>query len=348
MFRDVLLAALQVSLVSSLPRGVPVGRTGGLQVVERDGSRFSSSALIQRMAFQRNNKSSDDPCGLSRCTATKMAFQLSSGGGFSLRDWGLGGEYATQAHLVAEKLASLGGAEDLDYLRQELLKESITDGVCHVSGTQWHLGYQGGWEVNAEWVLSVQRYIAHSGDVNYTDRVPERLVCVEELSGTAPVLATAVRDGLPAGESVCKTPVDVLRDYYTTDGAEGVAGLYVEHVFPPSSIMPPERKIENAGKRLGQWLDLTRPFTALWLPVSVWGVAPVNGMTLWPFNLSLMDAEGKEVAKRVIADIGIIAPRQPAPILSNWVRLAPRTNGTVFPAGKYLLTMTAQSLLNRE
>eukprot|EP01043_Picozoa_sp_COSAG02_P050506 COSAG02_NODE_5197_length_4548_cov_25.346595_2_plen_349_part_00 len=347
MFRKVLLAVLQVSCVSSLPPGAPVGRTGGLQVVERDGSVFSSRALIQRMGFQRSNKSTDDPCGLSGCTATKMAFQLSSAGGFSLRNWGLGGEYATQAHLVAEKLASLGGAEDLDYLRQELLKESITDGVCHVSGTQWHLGYQGGWEVNAEWILSVQRYIAHSGDVNYTDRVPERLVCVEELPDTAPVLATAARDGLPAGESVCETPVDVLRDYYATGGAEGVAGLYVEHAFPPSSIMPPERKIENAGKRLGQWLYLTRPFAALWLPISAWGVVPVKGMALWPFNLSLSDAEGKEVASRVIADIGVIAPRQPAPILSNWVRLAASTNGTVFPAGKYLLTMAAQSLPNR-
>ena len=123
----------------------PVGRTGGLQVVERGGALFSSTALICRMGFQRSNTSHDDPCGISGCTATPMAFQLSSAGGFALRDWGLGGEYATQAHLVTEKLASIGGAEDLDYLRSILLKESVTDGVCHVSGTQWHLGYQGAW-----------------------------------------------------------------------------------------------------------------------------------------------------------------------------------------------------------
>ena len=36
----------------------------------------------------------------------------------------------------------------MDYLRRTLLKESVTDGVAHVSGTQWHLGYQGGWEVH--------------------------------------------------------------------------------------------------------------------------------------------------------------------------------------------------------
>ena len=75
------------------------------------------------------------------------------------------------------------------------------------------------------------------------DQLPERLVCVEELPGGKPVLATAVRAGLPAGASVCETPVDVLRDYYAANGAEGVAGLYVEHLFPPSSIMPPERKV---------------------------------------------------------------------------------------------------------
>ena len=179
------------------PGGAPplLGQTGGLQVVERSGATFSSSALIQRMAFQRSNVSRDDPCGLTGCTSPSMAFQLSSAGGFALRDWGLGGEYATQAHLVAQKLASLGGAEDLDYLRQELLKESVTDGVCHVSGTQWHMGYQGAWEVNAEWIMSVQSYIAHSGDADYTDRVPERLVCVESAPGSKPVLATATRKG---------------------------------------------------------------------------------------------------------------------------------------------------------
>ena len=207
------------------PQQPAVGRTGGLRVAERDGSTFSSSSLIQRMAFQRSNTSVDDPCGLSGCTATKMAFQLSSAGGFALRDWGVSGEYATQAHLVAEKLASLGGAEDLDYLRQELLKESVTEGVCHVSHNQWHMGYQGGWEANAEWILSVQRLVAHSGDTGYTDRVPERLVCVEEAPGSKPVLATAARAGLPAGGSICATPVDVLKDYYSAGGVEGVAGL---------------------------------------------------------------------------------------------------------------------------
>ena len=251
-------------LAAATAAGPPVGRTGGVRVVERGGAVLDASPLIQRMAFQRSNASIDDPCGLTGCGATKMAFQLSTAGGLALRDWGLGGEYATQAHLVAEKLASLGGAEDLDYLRQELVKESLTDGVAHVSGTQWHLGYQGGWEVNAEWVLSVERYIAHSGDAAYTDRVPERLVCVEEQPGSKPVLATASRAGLPSGPSVCATPVDVLKDYYSANGVEGVAGLYVEHLFPPSSIMPAARKLDNAGKRLGQWLTLAKPFAALW------------------------------------------------------------------------------------
>ena len=183
-----LLLTLAVPAVcaSGGPTPAPVGRTGGLRVVERDGTSFSSSGLIRRMGFQRGNRSTDDPCGLSGCTATKMAFELSSAGGFALRDWGLGGEYATQAHLVAEKLASLGGAEDLDYLRQELVKESVTEGVCHVSGTQWHLGYQGAWEVNAEWILSVHRYIAHSGDAAYTDRVRvhSKTLCSLHLSCT--------------------------------------------------------------------------------------------------------------------------------------------------------------------
>ena len=66
----------------------------------------------------------------------------------------------------------------------------------------------------------------------------ERLVCVEQQPGSRPVLATAARQGLPAGASVCATPVDVLKGYYSDDGAEGVRGLYVEHLFPPSSIMP--------------------------------------------------------------------------------------------------------------
>lgn len=44
--------------------------------------------------------------------------------------------------------------------------------------------------------------------------------------------------------------------------------------------MPPERKLDNAGKRLGQWVELRQPFAALWLPISLWGVAPVNGLAL--------------------------------------------------------------------
>eukprot|EP01047_Picozoa_sp_COSAG01_P052936 COSAG01_NODE_5619_length_4142_cov_9.969577_1_plen_894_part_00 len=341
-----------MSLLSRKPPPVrrtaaAVGRTGGVRVIERDGTVFSSSALVRRMAFQRSGAEVDDPCGLTGCTATKMAFQLSSAGGFALRDWGAGGEYATQAHLVTEKLASLGGPEDLDYLRQELLKESVTDGVCHVSGTQWHLGYQGGWEVNAEWVLSVQRYIAHSGDVNYTDRVPERLVCVEEAGTASPVLATATRKGLPSGETACSTPVDVLRDFFSTNGAEGVAGLFVEHLFPPSSLMPEPRNLENAGKRLAQWVELPRPFVALRLPISAWGVAPVQGLALWPFNLTLTDAAGREVATIAVSNIDTVAPRNPAPVLSSWVRLAPSNNATVLPAGKYLVTMTAHSIQNR-
>lgn len=42
-------------------------------------------------------------------------------------------------------------------------------------------------EVNAEWILSVHSYIAHSGDAGYTDRVPERLVCVETEPGSQPL-----------------------------------------------------------------------------------------------------------------------------------------------------------------
>ena len=45
--------------------------------------------------------------------------------------------------------------------------------------------------------------------------------------------------------------------------------------------MPPERKLDNAGKRLGQWVVLQQPFAALWLPISLWGVAPVDGLALW-------------------------------------------------------------------
>lgn len=51
-------------------------------------------------------------------------------------------------------------------------------------------------------------------------------------------------------------------------------------IAAPSSIMPPERKLDNAGKRLGQWVELRQPFAALWLPISLWGVAPVNGLAL--------------------------------------------------------------------
>ena len=194
-------------LAAATAAGPPVGRTGGVRVLERGGAVLDASPLIQRMAFQRSNASVDDPCGLTGCGATKMAFQLSTAGGLALRDWGLGGEYATQAHLVAEKLASLGGVEDLDYLRQELVKESLTDGVAHVSGTQWHLGYQGGWEVNAEWILSVERYIAHSGDAAYTDRVPERLVCVRSSRGQSPCWRLRAAPACPPGHRSAPRPL---------------------------------------------------------------------------------------------------------------------------------------------
>ena len=92
---------------------------------------------------------------------------------------------------------------------------------------------------------------------------------------------------------------------------------------------------------------LEPPFAALWLPISVWGVTPVDGMALWPFNLTLADSAGKEVAHHFVADINTIAPRQPAPILGDWIRLAPSTQGTVLPAGRDLVTMTASSLINR-
>jgi hypothetical protein len=128
--------------------------------------------------------------------------------------------------------------------------------------------------------------------------------------------------------------------------------------------MPAERKLDNTGKRLGQWLQLARPFTALWVPISAWGTADVNGLALWPFNLTLMDAAGKIVAAASVSDINVIAPRKPSPINSNWVRLvaaAPASTTTsssdgggsggigsrLVPAGRYLLTMTAQSILNR-
>ena len=68
------------------------------------------------------------------------------------------------------------------------------------------------------------------------------------------MLATAARQGLPAGASVCATRVDVLKGYYSDDGAEGVRGLYVEHLFPPSSTMPsalPPRDSDPRGLLLG-------------------------------------------------------------------------------------------------
>ena len=38
-------------------------------------------------------------------------------------------------------------------------------------------------------------------------------------------VATASRQGLPAGPSICATPIDVLKDYYATNGPEGVEVL---------------------------------------------------------------------------------------------------------------------------
>ena len=57
--------------------------------------------------------------------------------------------------------------------------------------------------------------------------------------------------------------------------------------------MPAARKLDNAGKRLGQWLELGRPFAALWLPLSAWGVSLVDGRRLWPVNLTLSTAAGQ-------------------------------------------------------
>ena len=56
--------AATVSASTSGPQP-PVGRTGGIEVAERGGGRFSSAPLIRRMGFQRSNRSRDDPCGPS-------------------------------------------------------------------------------------------------------------------------------------------------------------------------------------------------------------------------------------------------------------------------------------------
>ena len=56
------------------------------------------------------------------------------------------------------------------------------------------------------------------------------------------------------------------------------------------------------------------------------------------------------MATAAVSNISTIAPRLPAPINSNWVALRPsRTvarggRSPLLPAGKYIVTMTAQSI----
>ena len=70
----------------------------------------------------------------------------------------------------------------------------------------------------------------------------------------------------------------------------------------------------------------------------------MDGISLWPFTLTLTTQAGRVVATASVSNISAIAPRLPAPINSNWLPLRPAQGAPLLPAGRYLVTMTAQSV----
>eukprot|EP00750_Incisomonas_marina_P006063 INCI14304.1.p1 GENE.INCI14304.1~~INCI14304.1.p1 ORF type:complete len:741 (+),score=112.67 INCI14304.1:182-2404(+) len=221
---------------------------------------------------------------------------------------------------------------------------SSTGEVFATEGGRLHMGNDGKWEANAEFILSAALFAKHAGSGGGVfDASVERLVCtVDSVTGRRSLVAGG--DGTSTlGDSVCFAIPSADWELATHPGLFGTTmnGAYIGHTEGPTAIPCP-------GTALYQNVELPEPASALALPLRLYSRLP-PGTSAWtltakvfainetkdilrPQNLSSNGGKRKPLEDKLLfsQDINVTA--------AAWVDLVPPDKGCL-SAGLYRIEL---------
>jgi hypothetical protein len=197
------------------------------------------------------------------------SYALSDTARFARPSWDAGA-WGTQGSLLAEKLLSLGSPKHLKLVRRWLLNNPILPSgeVFSTEGGLLHMGADGKWEANAEFIIGAALYAKHGLDErrHLFHSVADRLVCAVDRTGRRMLLGGGGGGGGGGGDSL------QLGDDVCAKGA--AAGLAAKHpqlyatTMNAAYLAHTEGATLNAsGTALFQNLSAKVPFVALSIPL---------------------------------------------------------------------------------
>jgi hypothetical protein len=192
-----------------------------------------------------------------------LAYTVSDEKRFARKTWDEPA-YATQGSLILGKLMSFGSEGDIKTVKKQIMATPVeSDGRVHsTEGQKWHLGGAGSFDANFEFIIMARDYLAHTGDKEIFNLIPNRIVCYQPADGIG---TYKLLNGKNEEQNcLCNRSTTQIETNEEASYVESIKPFVDTGHFEFLTYIP---GLRNPARALGQLIKIDDPFLSLKMPV---------------------------------------------------------------------------------